>query len=121
MKTTLTISLAFIFLLQSFTRTFIIINYEVNKDYISNVLCENKEKKAMHCEGKCHLKKELDKEEKSENTPTGSSKEKFEITLFNENIQEFFIHTVNNVIHSVVYIAILPQNCSIAIFHPPKV
>jgi uncharacterized iron-regulated protein len=37
------------------------VNYEVNKDYISKVLCENKEKKAMHCEGKCHLKKELDK------------------------------------------------------------
>ncbi len=83
MKNTITISLAFLFLLQSFTRTFIILNYQVNKDYISNVLCENKEKKAMHCEGKCHLKKELDKEQKSESTPTGNSKEKFEITLYN--------------------------------------
>lgn len=120
MKTTLTISLAFLFLLQSFTRTFIIVNYEVNKEYISKVLCENKEKKAMHCEGKCHLKKELDKEEKKESTPTGSSKEKVEITLFNESIPVLFIHTANKVIYPADYIAILPQNCSIAIFHPPK-
>ncbi|MGE0635919.1 MAG: hypothetical protein AB7G44_17465 [Bacteroidia bacterium] len=121
MKTTLTISLAFLFLLQSFTRTFIIVNYQVNKDYISNVLCENKEKKAMHCEGKCHLKKELDKEEKSENTPAGSGKEKFEITLFNESISEFFIHTASKAIYPADYNAILPQNFSFAIFHPPKV
>lgn len=121
MKTTLTISLAFLFLIQSFTRSFIYLNYEVNKDYISNVLCENKEKKEMHCEGKCHLKKELDKEEKSESTPTANNKEKFEITLFNESITEFLIYIVSKAVYTVSYIAIVPQNCSFAIFHPPKV
>ncbi len=72
-----------LFLVQSFTRTFIYLNYQANKDYISNVLCENKAKKEMHCEGKCHLKKELQEEEKKESTPTGSSKQKFETQLFN--------------------------------------
>jgi hypothetical protein len=120
LKTTLTISLAFLFLVQSFTRSFIYLNYEVNKDYISNVLCENKEKKELHCEGKCHLKKELQKEDKKESTPTGSSKEKVEITLFNENIPEFSLQIETIKEYLISYITLLPQNCSISVFHPPK-
>ncbi|MCG3167054.1 MAG: hypothetical protein POELPBGB_02837 [Bacteroidia bacterium] len=120
MKTALTISLAFLFLVQSFTRSFIYLNYEVNKDYISNVLCENKEKKELHCEGKCHLKKELQKEDKKENTPTGSSKEKFEVNLFSEGTFVFFIpiETVRN--YPISHVTLLPQNSSISVFHPPK-
>lgn len=46
------------------------ITYKINYNYISTVLCENKENPEMHCDGKCHLKKELKKaanEEKSQN------------------------------------------------------
>ena len=119
MKNTITISLAFLFLLQSFTRTFIIVNYQVNKDYISNVLCENKEKKTMHCEGKCHLKKELDKEQKSESTPTGNSKEKFEITLYNTIHEEKIIFEEVIIKPVFTYSAILTDKVVIPVFHPP--
>ena len=37
------------------------IEYEINKKYIAEVLCENKDKPMMHCNGKCHLKKQLKK------------------------------------------------------------
>ena len=37
------------------------IEYELNKKYIAEVLCENKDKPEMHCNGKCHLKKQLKK------------------------------------------------------------
>jgi len=119
LKTTLTISLAFLFLLQSFTRTFIIVNYQVNKEYVANVLCENKAKKELHCEGKCHLKKELDKEEKSESTPSGSSKEKFEITLFIP-VHEQKIVIEETVIKPVFgYTASLTEKFAVPVFHPP--
>ncbi len=119
MKSTLTISLAFLFLLQSFTRTFIIVNYQLNKDYFSNVLCENKEKKAMHCEGKCHLKKELDKEEKSGNTPTGNCKEKFEITLYNTIHEEEIIFEDLIIKPVFTYSTILTDKVVFPVFHPP--
>lgn len=35
--------------------------YAVNKEYIAATLCENKAKPQMHCNGQCHLKKELAK------------------------------------------------------------
>ncbi|RMH65462.1 MAG: hypothetical protein D6677_02410 [Calditrichaeota bacterium] len=37
------------------------IEYELNKAYIASTLCVNKDKPEMHCEGRCHLKKELQK------------------------------------------------------------
>ena len=36
-----------------------VVEYIVNYDYISKVLCENKSKPKMHCNGKCRLMKEL--------------------------------------------------------------
>lgn len=38
----------------------------------------------MKCEGKCHLKKELEKEEKKEKAPSGNIKEKHEVWLAQE-------------------------------------
>lgn len=119
MKTALTISLAFLFLAQSFTRSFIYLNYEMNKTYISNVLCVNKERKQVHCEGKCHLKKELQKEEKSEQTPTGSSKEKFEITLFNSYHKAEIIFSKNKTQSLFSYSVFLSGKHIVPVFHPP--
>jgi len=41
----------------------IYINYILNKNYYAEVLCENKDNpKKPHCNGKCHLKKQLEKQ-----------------------------------------------------------
>jgi hypothetical protein len=38
-----------------------IIEYYANYDYIANVLCENKDKPYLDCNGKCYLNKQLKK------------------------------------------------------------
>jgi hypothetical protein len=43
-----------------------VFEYVANYNYISTVLCINKEAPAMHCNGKCHLMKELAKAAESE-------------------------------------------------------
>lgn len=70
-----------VLLLQVITKFTIVVNYALNKEYIAKTLCENKAKPKMHCNGKCHLKKQLEKQEKKEK-PTNTSKEKFEIQFF---------------------------------------
>jgi hypothetical protein len=48
-----------------------VLEYAVNYDYISKVLCINKQAPEKKCNGKCHLKKNLDEvfdEKKSEGT-----------------------------------------------------
>jgi hypothetical protein len=68
--------------LQNFNRFIIVANYEINKAYITNNFCENKNKPKMACNGKCHLKKQLDKEQQKENNPINSVNEKLEIQFF---------------------------------------
>ncbi|MDN3725405.1 hypothetical protein QRD02_13535 [Aequorivita sp. SDUM287046] len=69
-----------------------VVEYVVNYDYIVNVLCENKDKPEMQCNGKCHLTKELAKEAETDNTnPFSSKTSKTEIPQFiiSENISEY--------------------------------
>ena len=38
-----------------------IMEYYANYDYIANVLCENRDKPYLECNGKCYLEKQLNK------------------------------------------------------------
>lgn len=53
---------------QWLVRFSIIAWYQVNKDYISKNLCENRDKPKMKCCGKCYLKKKLSKVDNKETT-----------------------------------------------------
>ena len=59
-----------------------VLDYAMNKDYIARVYCENKEKPKMHCNGKCHLMKQLKKA--AEQTPRSHA-----VSIVSEN---FFPH-----------------------------
>jgi hypothetical protein len=75
---------------------FPVLEYVVNYDYISKVLCENKAKPQMNCNGKCHLMKELAKASENEKPISSDKKntsQEFEI-LFLEEIQSFPITPV---------------------------
>ena len=46
-------------------------SYFANKAYIAAVLCENKDKPQLECEGKCYLKKQLSKADAPDSNATG--------------------------------------------------
>lgn len=75
---------------------FPVIDYIVNYEYISKVLCVNKAKPKMKCNGKCHLMKELAKASENE-TPISSNKKiashELEV-LFFEEIKSFKIASI---------------------------
>lgn len=70
------------------------IDYYINKAYIAENLCENKEKPQLKCHGQCHLKKELEKatetEQESPILPSQKNKKdtKQQLNLFAEELQE---------------------------------
>lgn len=73
-----------------------VIDYVVNYEYITKVLCINKAKPKLQCNGKCHLMKELAKTSESE-TPISSNKKtasnELEV-LFFEEIKSFKITSI---------------------------
>ena len=81
-------NLVFILIIAIFLKPiFPVIEYAVNYEYISKVLCENKAKPMMHCNGKCHLMKELAKAAENEK-PASSDKKGYspvvEVLFFQE-------------------------------------
>jgi hypothetical protein len=73
------------------------IDYAVNYKYISEELCVNKDKPEMHCNGKCHLKKEIKKvlgdENPAKNKTTLPGLKLKDYTFYQRNnlINKFFI------------------------------
>lgn len=58
-----------------------VVDYVANYEYIIEVLCENKDKPELKCNGKCYLGKQLAKEsQESEETPF-NSQDKIEIPV----------------------------------------
>ncbi|WP_341836171.1 hypothetical protein WJU16_25460 [Chitinophaga pollutisoli] len=60
--------------LQSVYPVVLYAGYYANKDYIAGMLCENRGRPALHCEGKCFLKKQIRKAGEEEQKEHASAK-----------------------------------------------
>ena len=74
-------------LLQSAGQMVILINFKINQAYIARVLCENKDKPEMKCNGKCQLNKKLKENEQQEQQLPPRVKLK-EVVLYAEEASE---------------------------------
>lgn len=120
MKRTVAILFSLILLLQCSIRTIIIAHFEINKEYISENLCENRNKPELHCSGKCYLEKELQKE--SNSIPlTELLKEKFEESYLAQTSLVLFSVFLDEVNHFSLYLFKVKLLFISSIFHPPSV
>jgi hypothetical protein len=69
----------------TFSKAIALLDYKLNENYIATTLCENKDKPACCCHGKCFLKKQLQKDEDGNKNSLPFSKDKFDVSLFFEN------------------------------------
>jgi hypothetical protein len=103
---------------------FPVVEYLVNYEYISTVLCENKDKPQMHCNGKCHLMKELAKKAEEEKPISSDKKvasQEHEILFFQVlnafKIEPVFSNTPE--VYSNNYSNLYSHLESKAVFRPP--
>lgn len=75
----------------------------------------------MHCNGKCHLKKQLDKEDKKQQSLPGSSKEKSEVQFFSDATFPELAIANSEVIPHFNYCFYYPDAPAFSIFHPPLI
>jgi hypothetical protein len=98
--------------------------YAVNYGYISKELCVNKNKPKLHCNGKCHLMKELAKASEQEK-PVSEKKsgEHPAEVLFLEPIAELKIAGVEYTVYprqSFFYSNLYTHTGYESVFHPPS-
>ncbi|OUJ72417.1 hypothetical protein [Hymenobacter crusticola] len=71
--------LSALILLQTFSQELMVLDYQVHKERITELFCVNKAKPQLHCNGKCHLAKQLRKAADAESkAPVGFAKVKYE-------------------------------------------
>lgn len=104
-----------------------LVDYGLNYDYISKVLCINKEKPQMHCNGKCHLMKELAKASESEkpinSDKKDNSKQEIELLFYKElneiNFRQIYFHNKTSIGDNYANLYFHSVSCSV--FHPPTI
>ncbi|MFD2934254.1 hypothetical protein [Spirosoma flavum] len=70
MRSLLTYILLFAVLLPSVSPWGIIAHYQLNKEYIARVLCENRNRPELHCDGKCYLARRLQAQQDKQDKET---------------------------------------------------
>ncbi|TLF46239.1 hypothetical protein [Maribacter aurantiacus] len=90
--------------------------YIMNYNYIVNVLCENKERPELKCDGKCYLAKQFAKESKeNEKNPFGEKSPTLDIlhAVFFKKISNIFLeleslqNTQHNFSNALIFISSL--------------
>ncbi|MCF6212511.1 MAG: hypothetical protein L3J45_00635 [Flavobacteriaceae bacterium] len=99
-----------------------ILDYIINYNYIKTVLCINKDKPEMHCNGQCHLKQMVKKEVQEENSQD-SKIPKIEVYKFqfNLNPQKHFFKMTDGVRLKKYFYknTLIPKEIIFRIFRPP--
>ena len=76
--------LMILLLMQTFSKWMIIVEYELNREYIAANLCENKDRPETKCGGKCQMNKKLEADEEKSSTPQKKNgTPRFQEVLFN--------------------------------------
>jgi hypothetical protein len=121
MKFVLVPLLMLLMLAQSFSKLFVVIEYNLNKDYIAKNLCINKAKLKLHCNGKCQMMKRLAEEEKQNSSNNNSSKIKIQELVFSNEMNEPILPVVTYITLSYnEEPPLLKHNSPVcSIFHPP--
>jgi hypothetical protein len=114
------IGLIIVLSIQCFYKLGIIGYFQLNQEYIAEVLCINKEKPLSMCQGQCFLSRNLDLGDNPEKLPLPVGKEKIEIPNFLISESTFsFKALAEPVITNSAYTNIYRFEYAFTAFHPP--
>jgi hypothetical protein len=103
----------------TFNKVIVLLDYQLNQDFIASALCENRNKPQCCCHGKCFLKKQLQKDEDGAKNNSSSTKDKTDVQLFceqNENLVPAFTEYTKP---AFIYIERKYSSFPSSVFHPP--
>ena len=106
-------------MLQNFSKHLIMLEFRVNRDYIAKVLCVNRNKPQMHCDGKCHLKKQLETDDQPQKNRSNSH-DGYEV-IFVNGLPAFQLEPfADSITHTAFYRDPKSFATCFACFHPPQ-
>ncbi len=104
----------------NFSRFFVYAGFELNRNYIATTLCENRNKPAVHCDGKCYFMKKIKQaDDKQASDERQSQKSLFqEVFVISNTVMKF--HSSLLQVIETPYDHSLPPTRAAVIFQPPQ-
>ena len=108
-------------LVQPLSKQGIMMVYQLNKDYIASELCENRFIPGSDCQGKCHLRKELQKDTERKKEAPRQQQGAFDMIAF----QMITLPSASAIPQKeknkhCLYLAGIYASPDFSIFHPPS-
>ena len=98
----------------------VVLDFQLNKNYIASALCVNRDKPRNCCHGKCFLKKQLQKEDDQGKSGIPVSKDKSDVSLYCEHVMpDNFNSQPAREKFCGYYLVKKYSTVSSRIFHPP--
>ena len=83
-------------ILPTFSQWGTIAYYQINKEYITRILCENRDKPQLHCDGHCYLAKKLKAQKQQQDQQTSEQVQNIPvIQLFASPLSSFVFLTAH--------------------------
>ena len=99
-------------------------SFKMNERFISSVLCENKNRPEMHCNGRCILIKKLKQAEENEQKQRNQNQENTNVLFFcklNKINVTGFLPVIKKDSFNRFYLHFKPSSFHNDIFKPPQV
>lgn len=109
------------FLVTTFSKTVIVVDFYANQDNIAKNLCENRRTPTIHCYGRCQLNKRLVHENNEDKTnPERRAENRSEVLYINNSSMSLSgpVRQVNTITFTDLP-SKAPVDRASAIFHPP--
>lgn len=124
LKQVTTILFALLIALQPLSKVLIVVAFKINQKEIAKTLCVKKEIENNTCQGKCHLKKQIDKADEQEKKQTPTTQKVQVDILFCYNVQPFKLYNNTGYYEKKKLYAyesnFLVSSFLTDIFHPPE-
>jgi hypothetical protein len=106
-------------LTESVSRSIIVIDFEMNRDYFAKELCVKKDIPDNCCKGSCALKKELKQEDEREKSPATGISIKHEIVYFIQDQFCFNFYRNESTVQIAMFVKPVKSGFAGVIFRPP--
>jgi len=107
---------------QTFSKWCLILDYQVNRDFIAKNLCVNRAKPASCCQGKCYLNKKMASDESQQQAPGRSAQRDetpLQLSLFKNIVPQPVLTEISSV-RAARYIEPSTQKHILSPFQPPQ-
>jgi hypothetical protein len=123
LKYPVTILLILLMALPTFSKWFLILEFQVNRDYIAKNFCVNRSRPSCCCHGKCYLNKKMATDESNQQAPgKGGQKEESPLQIFTPvNQLPELLSPVIIAVNPTRYLLSSSQEHTLSVFQTPQI